>query len=363
MSALRDVLIVGGGPAGLAAAVALSSRGLDVLVLERRSGAVDKACGEGLLPRALAALEALGARPLLPPEETAPLRALRWFGEDGACAEARLPSPGGIGVRRTALREALCRKARELGAEVRDGMGVLAHRREAGRIVAETESEPVEARVLVAADGLASPIRRREGLEIPARGPSRYGVRRHVAMAPWGDAVEVHFAEGAEAYLTPAGSGRVGLAFLFERGGDASFQQLLARFPRIAEKIDGRPFETSTAGAGPLARSARARAADRLVLAGDAAGYVDAITGEGLALAFEGALALGRVLPEALRRGADRRSLLPYERALAAAWRRYAAVTRLLLGMARRPRLRREVVRTLARHPRLFGALVSWAVC
>jgi flavin-dependent dehydrogenase len=102
--------------------------------------------------------------------------------------------------------------------------------------------------------------------------------------------------------------------------------------------------------------------ADRLVLAGDAGGYVDAITGEGLSLAFEGALALSRLLPEALARGASCETLRPFEEAMRARYRRYAAVTRLVLSMARRPRVRRGVVVRLARHPRLFEALVRSAV-
>jgi menaquinone-9 beta-reductase len=362
MATIRDVLVVGGGPAGLATAIALASRGLDVLVLERRSGQIDKACGEGLLPPAAAALEVLGVRSLLAPDDVASLRFLRWIGDDGACAEARLPWPGGLGVRRTVLRAALAHRAREVGAEIRDGVSVLGHRRQSGSIEALTEDGPIPARLLVAADGLASPVRRREGLELPVTGPARFGMRRHVALAMPADGVEVHFGDGVEAYLTPIGAGRMGVAFLFEKATGASFPDLLARFPAIVQRVAGRPFETPPAGAGALERLVRARAADRLVLVGDAAGYVDAITGEGLALAFEGALALGRILPEAIRQGAGRDSLLPYERAQAASWRRYATVCRLVLGLSRHPRLRRRIIGWLSRHPALFTSLASWAV-
>jgi menaquinone-9 beta-reductase len=359
---LRDVLVVGGGPAGLAVAAAAAGRGLDVLLLERRFLPVDKACGEGLLPRAVEALDALGALRLLAPADCSPLRAIHWIDEGGAQAEARLPPPGGLGVRRLALSEALARRAREQGAELWDGTAVLEHRREADQMVARTEVGEVAARILVAADGLASPIRQREGLTGPARGPRRFGLRRHFAVAPWGDAVEVHFGRGAEAYLTPAGASRVGLAFLFQEGAAAGFDALLSRFPRLAGRLAGATADSRPLGAGPLLRSAGSRVADRLVLAGDAGGYVDAITGEGLSLAFEGALALSRLLPEALARGARCETLRPFEEAMRARYRRYAAVTRLVLSMARRPRVRRGVVIRLARHPRLFEALVRSAV-
>jgi flavin-dependent dehydrogenase len=359
----HDLVVAGGGPAGLAVAAEAARRGLDVLVLERRALPADKACGEGLLPGAVAALDALGVLPHLEPDGFAPFRKLRWLQEDGASAEALLPEPGGLGVRRLSLSAALLARARELGAEVRDHAGLRDHRREAGRVVCTLDAgEAVEARLLVAADGLASPVREREGLTRPTPGRRRFGLRRHYALPPWGDAVEVHFTEGAEAYVTPSGPGRVGVAFLFEEGTAPDFDALLARFPGLAARVAGAPHDSTLAGTGPLARRAAARVLDRLVLVGDAGGYVDAITGEGLSLAFEEARLLGEALPGALARGAGREALRPWERAVARRYRRYAAVARLVLAVARRPRMRELALRRLEEHPALFSALVARAV-
>jgi flavin-dependent dehydrogenase len=360
---VRDVIVVGGGPAGLAVGAEAARAGLDALVLERRSLPADKACGEGVLPGGVRALEAMGVLSLIDPADRSTVRAIRWVQEDGSSAEARLPPPGGLGVRRLALSAALLVRARALGAEVRDGVGVETHRREEGGVVVRTsDGEEVRGRLLVAADGLGSAVREREGLGRPARTPRRFGLRRHFAVAPWTDAVEVHFAPGAEAYLTPTGPGRVGLAFLFEEGVAPDFAQLLARFPALASRLAGAPLDSALAGAGPFGRDARTRVQDRLVLAGDAGGYVDAITGEGVSLALEEARLLGGALPGVLRQGATRESLLPWERAVAARHRRHAAVTRLVLSMARRPGLRRTAVAWLGRSPRLFDALVARAV-
>src|SRR5690242_18640826 len=127
MPSLRDIIVVGGGPAGLAVAIAAARRGLDVLVLERGRLPLDKACGEGVLPAGLRALEALGVRRGLDPSACSPLSAIRWI-DGGVVAEARLPKPGGVGVRRTALSAALAARARESGAEVREGVTVQSHR-------------------------------------------------------------------------------------------------------------------------------------------------------------------------------------------------------------------------------------------
>ncbi len=361
MARLRDVVVVGGGPAGLAVAIAAALRGLDVLLLERGAFPIDKACGEGLLPAGVRALEALGARSLLAPDASCPLRAIRWIDGEVA-AEASLPAPGGLGIRRTALSEALVARARSAGAEVREGAAVLGHRCLPGEVEVELEGGLVRARLLVAADGLASAVRGRAGLDQPVRGAPRFGLRRHFACRPWSDAVEVHFGDGVEAYLTPAGAERVGVAFLCEGAARRPFPELLAHFPALAERLAGASFDSRPAGAGPLRRAARGRALDRLVLVGDAAGYHDAITGEGVSLALSGALALGEALPDALAAGAPRAAFAGWARGEALRFARYAATAQLVLGLARRPGTRRRVLGLLARQPALFSRLVESAV-
>ncbi|MFP2926821.1 NAD(P)/FAD-dependent oxidoreductase, partial [Pyxidicoccus sp. 3LG] len=97
-------------------------------------------------------------------------------------------------------------------------------------------------------------------------------------------------------------------------------------------------------------------------LVGDAAGYVDALTGEGLSLAFTCAESLGALLPDALAKGATRDALQPYEACFQRVFRKYAWTTRALLMLARRPRLRRPVVRLLGKSPWLFERILHAVV-
>nr|AYM52953.1 monooxygenase FAD-binding protein [Jahnella sp. MSr9139] len=361
-----DVAVVGGGPAGLAVAIAAARRGLGAVVVERGPLPVDKACGEGLLPGGVAALERAGVLPLLAPAARAPLEGVRYVQEDGSSAEGCFPAPRGLGVRRTALAEALLARARALGVDVRSPCAALGHHRTEGGVELTTAHGPVAAKLLVAADGLGSRLRRMEGLEIPAAGPRRFGLRRHYQVRPWSPFVEVHLADGAEAYVTPVGPDRVGVALLWAGarppGPGGGFDPLLARFPALAARLAGAAPTSRLRGAGPFARAARARVADRIALVGDAAGYVDALTGEGLSLAFRCAEALGELLPEALARGATREALWPYELAFQRIFRKYAWLTRGLLHLAARPRLRRPLVRWLSRNPRAFDVLLEHAL-
>lgn len=361
---MREVGIIGGGPAGLCLAIALARRGVDAVVFERGDLPADKACGEGLMPSGLRVLEALEVRERIDPTGCAPFRGIRYVQEDGAYAEAAVPG-GGLGVRRTSLMAALHGRASELGVDLRARTAVRAHRQEADHAVVQTEGEEVACRLLVACDGLGSPTRRAAGLELPVKGPARYGLRRHFRRAAWTDCVEIHFGPGAEAYVTPAGPERIGVAFLFTRSADApiGFDALLERFPALASHLSEAVPDSEPRGAGPFLRHAATPVQGRLVLLGDAGGYVDAITGEGLSLAFRTAWSLAEAIPEVLRGGEPpSMALRPWVVSRNRAFRHYAFWAHGLLAIARRPRLRRPLIGLLASAPPLLEWLVRRAV-
>ncbi len=355
---IYDLAIAGGGPAGLAAAIRAAQGGLRAVVLERSDGAPDKACGEGLMPAGVRELSLLGARV----ETAQPFRGIRYLQDDDVL-EARFAKGGtGLGIRRTVLSRALRERALELGATLRHAT-VRSARAAAQSMVVATDAGEVEARLLVAADGLHSPLRRAAGLDVEpaaaetgAPAPTRFGIRRHFQIPPWTDLVEVYWSAGVEAYVTPVGPRSVNVAFLSGRG--AGFDELLPRFPALEERLRGAQPDSETRGAGPLLQRVRARRGDRLALLGDAAGYVDAITGQGLSLAFAGAALLIEALPQDLSQDLAG-PLLRYDRALRSRWLRYAVPAHALVALSRRPGLRRAALRSVAALPGAFGALVQ----
>lgn len=199
----------------------------------------------------------------------------------------------------------------------------------------------------MAADGLHSPLRARLGLELPGRGPRRYGLRRHYPVPPWTDFVEVHWAADGEAYVTPVGDGLVGVAVLSSRR--RGYPEHLADFPDLAERLRA-PAVTPVRGAGPLRQRVRTRVAGRVLLVGDAAGYVDALTGEGVSLALSSA----RVLVGCLRAGAAE----SYETAWRRLSRRHRLLTTALVGTRRFGPAARLIVPAARRMPAVFGAAV-----
>lgn len=335
-----DLLVVGGGPTGLAAAIHGARHGLETVVVEARAVPVDKACGEGLMPSGVRALRELGVDVGAELGGVA-LRGVRYL-DDRRSVEALFRPGQGLGVRRTALHTALYRRA--MAAGVRWHPGRVTGVRQDGESVT---AAGLRARWMIAADGLHSPVRRALGLEVADRWPRRYGLRRHYRMAPWTDRVEVHWAEGGEAYVTPVGPHLVGVAVLSTRRG--GFEAHLERFPRLAERLVG-PAQTAVRGAGPLRQRVRSRVVGRVLLAGDAAGYVDALTGEGVAVGLASAEAAVRCV----RRGRPAEYEVLWHRLS----RRYRLLTTALVWAGGRPVTARRVVPAASRLPAVFGAVV-----
>jgi 2-polyprenyl-6-methoxyphenol hydroxylase-like FAD-dependent oxidoreductase len=341
---MRDLIVAGGGPTGLAVAIAAAQRGLSVAVIEPQPGPIDKACGEGLMPAGLRSLARLGVHP-----EGLPFRGIRYVAGPTR-AEAELPGGPGLGVRRLTLHRAMWARAEALGVTLLADK--LVDQSEAdGRVDLRLSRGAREsARYLVGADGLRSPLRARLGLNLPPKHPPRVGLRRHFEVADAGDLVEVHWADEAEAYLTPVAPGVVGLAILAGQApppGEAEggrFDRLLARFPALRDRL-GAPA-SALRGAGPFEVRLRGPRLGRCLLVGDAAGYLDPLTGEGLRFGLEGAERLVELI------AADRPQDWPR------AWARVTGpatwATEGLLRLTRAPALRRRLVPALARAPWLM---------
>lgn len=334
---VSDVLVAGGGPIGLATALHVHAAGLTVTVVEPRQGPMDKACGEGLMPGAVRLLAELGVNPL-----GQDVHGIRY--RDGhRTAEAPFRNGFGRGVRRTELQRALRATVDEHAIPVVCGAVTdIVQDRHGVRACG------LSARYLVAADGLHSGVRRSMNL-VRNTDPSarRWGQRRHFEMAPWTNYIEVHWGAASEAYVTPVGDGLVGVAILSSHR--TPFDEQLRNFPDLIERISD-STGSRVMGAGPLRQTASRRVAGRVLLVGDAAGYVDALTGDGIAVGLDSGRRLAQCLAE------DRPDR--YESEWRRSSRRYRAITGSLLRATAIPRVRGAIVPLAERVPALFQGVV-----
>jgi menaquinone-9 beta-reductase len=330
-----DVLVAGGGPVGLAAAIEARQAGLTATVVEPRRGPIDKACGEGLMPGAVPLLERLGVDP-----DGMPLRGVS-YRRGRHIADHRFATGTGRGVRRTTLHAALAARADALGVDRVEGK-VTALEQDGSSVTAGG----IRARWLLAADGLHSTVRGLIGADLGTpRRNRRFGFSRHYAIAPWNDLIEVHWAPDAEVYVTPLAPDLVGVAVLGAPGTDVD--AVLDTVPELRERLVGSAHE-GTRGAGPLRRRASRVRDGRVLLVGDASGYVDAITGEGLRLGFDQARAAIRTVT------ADE----DYARTWRRITRDFRVSTSNLVAAATSP-LRPAIVPTAVALPGVYGAVVE----
>jgi len=343
MGRRTEVLVVGGGPAGLAAAIAARKKGFQVILVDGAKPPIDKACGEGLLPRTLESLRSLGVA--IEPSEGRCFKGIRFL-DEAASAEARFPRGCGVGIRRTVLHQKLADVAEECGVELLWNTRVTGISEDraivAGRIL--------PAKWIVGADGLHSRVARWIGLGAAEQQSIRFAQRRHYQVRPWTDCVEVYWGRQSQAYVTPLANDQT-CVVLISRQPKVHFEEALREFPTLARNLDKAELSSMQRGAvTAMSRHARVYR-ENVALIGDASGSVDAITGEGLGLGFRQALALA----EALKAG----KLENYHRAHRRIARRPSFIARLLLLLDRAAPLRRRLLRTLAEDPELFGRLLE----
>jgi menaquinone-9 beta-reductase len=338
-----DVFIVGGGPAGLAAGIAARQRGLRVMVADTAQPPIDKACGEGLMPQAVAALKGLGVK--LGPAQAVPFRGIRFVGE-GRTAEGTFPEGYGLGVRRTTLHQALVERAADAGVQSLWGTRV----RRAGPGEVELYSGKVLCRWIICADGQNSLVRKWAGLDRGHPQETRFGFRQHFRVAPWTDFVEVHWGRHCQIVVTPVSPDELCLV-VTSRSPQLRLKEALTEFPEITRRLEGRKAITKDLGAISALRIIRKVYQGRFALVGDASGSVDSLTGEGLGLAFQQANALAEALSSddlARYAAAHRRINRPPE-----------MMSRILLAMEARPWLRRRALDVLGKEPHLLERLLA----
>jgi flavin-dependent dehydrogenase len=338
-----EVVIAGGGPAGLAAAIAARQAGLQVTVFDCARPPIDKACGEGIMPDGLAALRRLGVS--IPTSHAYAFRGIRFL-DNAHSVEATFARGAGFGIRRVLLHELLVERATALGVELHWGTRIIGLSGDG----LEVEGAQVPFRWLVCADGQNSLLRKKSGL-FPSRAVStRYGFRRHYQVAPWTDFVEVHWADCGQMYLTPIAPDQVCVAFI-TREADIRFDAALPQFEKLASRLRGAEIAGTTAGAMTTCRRLPRVHTANIALIGEAAGSVDAITGEGLSNAFQQAFALANAI--------RRNRLDQYKRAHDQITRVPRNMARLLLLLDGRQRFRARVLGALERQHEAFERMLA----
>ncbi len=387
MTAVVDVAIVGAGPAGTTLAAALAARGIEVLVLEQAPAWHWRAGGVFTSPAAVRALERAGLGGATGDGLARPIPAMRLETRGGAVVRltygADRGGPTAVGFDRSRLDLSLEAMARDRGATIRRGSRVDAVTLDPdGGGSVQTGKESIRAQIVVGADGSGSVVARAAGVARPARLPRRIGLTWHV-MDPRQSGADAERA-GPDARLAVIRDGYVGLApvpggrlnigivlgpswhgDLARDGAADTTRRALAMVPPTADDpvawADATPCER-IAGAAPLGGRVTRRSGPGWFLVGDAAGFLDPFTGEGLHRALVSTELAVAAIRAALGPGdtdADRAraAAAAYDRAMRRRFHSKDAVSWIVQSFLARPRLFEYAARRLADRPDLRATM------
>ena len=373
-----DVIVVGGGPAGSVSAALLAERGHHVLLVDKARFPRHKPCSEYVNPAGVRVLAELGL-----------LRELQALGAHRVAFMA-IHAPGGqrflvdfdtaapgehaLGISRYRLDALLLARAREAGVRVREGVHVRDLISEKGQIegvVATVDGgrEVLRSRLVIGADGRHSAVARALALDTPLRWPRRTGLIAHYrGVTGLERGGEMHVAGHGYAGLAPLEEGLTNVAFVADSAAVAArsgtlqefFDTGLGRMPAVAARLVGAEQSGNIRGVGPMAHRARRVTGDGFLLVGDAAGFLDPFTGDGIYEALRGALLAVPVADAALRAGdLSARRLAPYGVALERTFWAKRQVQRLVQGFIAQPALMNYAAARLSSRPDVAATLTS----
>jgi flavin-dependent dehydrogenase len=338
-----DVFVIGGGPAGLAAAIAARRKGFEVILADSAIPPVDKACGEGIMPDGLLAARALGIN--LDSACGHAFRGIR-FRDGRRSVQAPFPSGEGRGVRRTELHQLMTVAAESAGVRLVWGARISGIS-DAGVYLG---GRLVRSRWIVGADGGNSAVRRWAGLDSSHGDSRRYGFRRHYRVSDPGDFMEIHWGDRCQIYITPVAAQEI-CVVLISRDQRLRLADALPAFPEVNARLAVAEPLNMERGGVTTARRLRAVSRGNVALVGDASGSVDAVTGEGLRLLFQHALALANCFEDGNLQG--------YDTAHRRIGRRPDLMSHLMLLLDARRRLRHTAMRLFEFEPSLFARMLS----